>query len=63
MFEGFFRKRDPKTELEGLDKAMEILNHRFEKKQITIEEFSKKCEEIGKKHAKYQKKLEKLDKE
>ena len=63
MFESIFSKRDPKTELEGLDKAMTILNDRYEKKQITLEEFSKKCHEIGKKREKYQKKIDKLNKE
>ena len=63
MFDDFFKKRDPKTELEGLDKALDILTKRYENKQITIEEFSKKCDVIGKKRAKYQKRLEKQNNE
>ena len=34
-----FTKRNPKTKLEGLDRACEILNERYQKKQITIEQF------------------------
>ena len=59
MFESLFNKRDPKTVLEGLDKSMAILNDRYEKKQITVEEFAKKSEELGKQRAKYQKQMEK----
>ena len=28
----FFTRKDPKTELEGIDRALEILNERYEKK-------------------------------
>ena len=54
-----FRLKDPKTELEGLDRALEILKMRYEKKVISIEEFSRQCQEIAKKREKYQKKLKK----
>ncbi len=57
----FFQNKDPKTELEGLDRALEILQDRYDKKAISIEVFSKKCEEIAKKRAKYQKKLRKQE--
>ncbi len=53
-----FKKEDQKTVLDGLDKALEILQKRYEKKIITIDEFTKKCEELGKKRQKYLKKLE-----
>ncbi len=54
-----FRKRNPQTKIEGLDRALEILNERYQKKQITIEEFQKQCEKFGKLRLKYQKELEK----
>ena len=57
----FFQRKDPKTELEGLDIALEILQDRYDKKVITIEVFSKQCQEIAKKRAKYKKQLEKLE--
>lgn len=57
----FFQNKDPKTELEGLDRALEILQDRYDKKAISIEVFSKKCEEIAKKRAKYKKKLERQE--
>lgn len=57
----FFTPKDPKTELESLDRALEILQDRYEKKAITIEQFSKECEIIAKKREKYQKKIEKKE--
>ena len=58
----FFQAKNPKTEMDSLDRALEILQDRYSKKVISIEEFSKKCEEIVKKKEKYQKKLEKKEK-
>lgn len=55
----FFQPKDPKTELDSLDRALEILQDRYARKVISITEFSKKCEEIAKKKEKYQRKLEK----
>lgn len=57
----FFQPKDPKTELDSLDRALEILQDRYEKKVISIEQFSKECQEIAKKREKYQKKLEKKE--
>ena len=54
-----FTKRNPKTKLEGLDRACEMLNERYQKKQITIEQFQKQSEKFGKLRIKYQKELEK----
>lgn len=54
-----FSKRNPKTKLEGLDRAIEILNERYQQKQITIEQFQKQSEKFGKLRVKYQKELEK----
>lgn len=56
-----FQNKDPKTELEGLDKALEILQERYNRKAITIEQFSKQCQDIAKKRSKYKKKLEKQE--
>lgn len=55
----FFERKNPQTELDGLDKALEILKDRYEKKLITLEEFSKQCEDISKKRVKYEKQLAK----
>ncbi len=57
-----FKKENPETIINGLDKALEILKERYEKKVITLEEFSKQCEQLGKKREKYLKKIEKQNK-
>ena len=59
----FFKPIDPKNELDGLDRALEILRDRYEKKMITIEQFSSECQKIAKKREKYEKKLRKKEKE
>ena len=56
-----FKRVDPKTELEGIDRAVEILNDRFQKKLISLEEFNKKSLEFGKRKAKCLKKLGKQE--
>lgn len=56
------KKTDPTKELEGLRKAYEILNERYKKKTITLEQFTKQCADINKKIEKYEKKLAKLNK-
>ena len=35
----FFKPKDPKTELEGLDRALEILQDRYDKKAISLDDF------------------------
>lgn len=55
----FFKRLNPKTELDGLDRALEILQDRYEKKAITLEQFSTECERIRKKREKYEKQLRK----
>lgn len=57
-----FKRVDPKTEIEAIDRAIEILNDRYEKKLISLDEFSKKSLEFGKRKEKYLKKLEKIEK-
>ena len=55
----FFTRKDPKNELEGLDRALEILQDRYEKKVISLDVFSRQCQEIAKKRLKYQKQIDK----
>ena len=57
----FLQQKDPKNELEGLDRALQILQDRYEKKAITIEQFSKECQAIAKKREKYQKMIAKKE--
>lgn len=57
-----FTKKDPEKELVGLKKAFEILHERYKRKTITLEQFSKQCNEINKKIEKYQKQLDKMKK-
>ena len=56
----FFKKDKKKAEaeLEGLKKAFEILNERYEKKTITLEEFTKQCDILTKKQEKCRKIVE-----
>lgn len=48
-------------ELEGLDKALDMLKERYEKKAIPLEGFSKQCEDMRKKREKILKQLEKYN--
>lgn len=50
-----FSPKKAEKELENLKKAFDILNERYEKKTITIEEFTKQCNDLTKKIEKYQK--------
>lgn len=45
--------------IEGIDRALEVLNERYEKKQISIEQYQKQAMEFGKRREKYQKQLDK----
>ena len=58
----FFTRKDPKTELEGIDRALEILNEKKKKKLITIEQYKAQALEFGKRKEKCLKKLAKLEK-
>ena len=53
---------DPQKELAGLLKAQELLNQRFERKQISNESYLKTAEDLRKKIEKCNKKIEKLNK-
>ncbi len=48
-------------ELKGLDKALDMLNDRYEKKVIDLEAFSRQCEDMRKKREKILKQLEKYN--
>ncbi|MEG1313289.1 MAG: hypothetical protein RSD40_03145 [Bacilli bacterium] len=45
--------------LESLDKALNILKERYEKKAISLDEFTKQAKELGKKKETYTKNLNK----
>ena len=56
MFFGFGKtKEEAEKELEGLKKAYEMLNERYQKKVITLDQFRIQCDTINKK-------IEKLEK-
>ncbi len=62
----FWSKPTPSKEallkqLENFDKALDFLTQRLDAGAISMEEFSKKCEEMGKKKEKVLKQLEKYD--
>ncbi len=48
-------------ELEGLDKALDMLKERYEKKVIDLNSFSSQCEEMRHKREKILKQLEKYN--
>ncbi len=56
MNQNFFRKLNPQTEEEGLDRAAEMLERRYQNKEITIEQYRAKAMEIQKKREKLQNK-------
>ena len=58
----FLDRKDPKTELEGLERAQKILNDRYEKGQVMDAVYQKQCLEFQKKREKYEKKLKKQGK-
>ena len=53
----FFNRQEPKTVLEGLDRAQAMLDDRYEKKLITPEAYQKQCLEFRLRREKYEKKL------
>ena len=53
MFFSFGKsKEQAEKELEGLQKAYEMLNDRYKKKTISLQQFTKQCEELTKKNRK-----------
>lgn len=53
----FFDRKDPKNELEGLERAQKMLDDRYNKHLIPAEIYQKQCIEFMKKREKYEKKL------
>lgn len=53
----FLDRKDPKTELEGLDRAQKILDERYNCHQVPAEVYRKQCLEFQKRREKYEKKL------
>lgn len=58
----FLDRKDPKTELEGLERAQKILDERYQKGQVMDVVYQKQCLEFQKRREKYEKKLKKSDK-
>lgn len=58
----FLDRKDPKTELEGLDRAQKILDERYEKKQVSSEVYQKQSLAFLKQREKCEKKLKKSGK-
>lgn len=54
-----FKREDPKTVLEGIERAQKILDERFEKKQVSLDYYQKQSMEFRKKREKYERKLNK----
>lgn len=60
IFNFFGKSREQaEKELEGLRKAYDILNDRYKKKTITLEQFRIQCEDLTKKIEKCQKIIDK----
>ncbi len=62
MFDFLFTRKDPKTELEGLERAQKILDERYERGQVLPEVYMKQCAEFQKRREQYEKKLKKQGK-
>lgn len=52
-------KEQAEKELEGLKKAYEILNERYQKKSITLDQFRIQCDTLNQKIEKLEKIIEK----
>ena len=57
MLGWFLDRKDPKTELEGLDRAQKILDERYQRHQVPEEVYRRQCLEFQKRREKYEKKL------
>lgn len=57
-----FDRKDPKTELEGLERAQKLLDERYERGQVLPEVYTKQCAEFNKRREKYIAKLKKQGK-
>ncbi len=62
MLDFLFKRQDPKTELEGLERAQRILDERYEKGQVLPEVYAKQSMQFREKREKLEKKLKKQGK-
>jgi hypothetical protein len=53
MMVWFLDRKDPKTELEGLERAQKLLDDRYARGQVTPEIYMKQSAEFGKRKEKY----------
>ncbi len=53
--QNFFRRMNPETEEEGLDRAAEVLERRYQNKEITLEQYKAQAMEIRRKREQLQK--------
>lgn len=58
----FLDRKDPKTELEGLQRAQQILDERYKMGQVDVSVYQKQCLEFQKRREKCEKKLKKQNK-
>lgn len=58
----FLDRKDPKNELEGLERAQKILDDRYQKGQVMDIVYQKQCLEFQKRREKYENKLKKQGK-
>lgn len=58
----FLDRKDPKTELEGLERAQKILDERYSRGQVPAEVYQKQCMIFHERREKYEKKLKKSGK-
>ena len=58
----FLDRKDPKTELEGLERAQKILDERYQKKQVPEEVYRRQCLLFLEQREKYERKLRKQGK-
>ena len=58
----FLDRKDPKNELESLERAQKILDERYQKGQVLPEVYMKQSAEFGKRKEKYIEKLKKQGK-
>ncbi len=55
----FFKRENPKTILEGLDRAQEVMDERYQKGQMSLEAYQKQAMAFRKQREKYEKKVKK----
>lgn len=63
IFDNLFKKVNPEEELKGLVKAQEILDERYNKKQVSPETYKQKSLEFMEKRDKLQKRIDKQNKQ